>query len=162
MADQEWIKNLANANLTNGSETLEPQDEESVRALLTERIESTIDNLFVEMTEATQVFNFFVSKEQEIKLYRLAANKDQHASGFTVLLGKYHVRFVYQNGQLISKLAHFSGYEEKNINVRVFKPFVDRFGSLMLKMNDIQLMDASMIIKQVLEDVVTAFRQNSF
>ncbi len=160
MADQEWIKNLAGADVVAGSEALEPQDEGAVRQLLTERIESTVDRIFSEMTEACQVFNFYVGKDEEINLYRLAANAETPANGFTIMQGKYHIRFIYQNGHLTSKLAHFSGYDEKNVNVRQFKPFVDRFGSLLWKMNDIQLMDQTMIVKQLLEDLVTAFRQH--
>lgn len=157
MADQEWLKNLSQALLSTDKKSLVPADPEEIHALLCQRIETSMNQLFNEANNSIKIYNFHASKERQISLFTLKPSEYKKDYGLVMSKGRVQAKLIYREGILSSSITTASAFNVEEMHQNLYSPFVDKFGSLMWKKDNTVLFTNENIVKEILEDLTLVF-----
>jgi hypothetical protein len=152
MADQEWIKNLANAKFIDG--TWETANPEAVTKLAADRIEDTIIEIYEEAAEAADVFNLHAVDRPAIRILPIARDKSAGEGGLIMLLGRIQLNLEIIKNKLEARITTVDGYHRSTNLLASLHPHADPFGSVMWIADKSSLMTNEIIIKRLLEQLV--------
>lgn len=157
MADQSWYQHLAEATFT-GSHW-QVNDPGAVESKANRKVALALDELYMRMQEAVEVFNHYARAERAIKLLRVSS--DPTSEGFILLQGanQLHVRCI--EGVLHVSITMQIQFQSKTSLMARFTPSLDVFGGVSWSSETVKHLQIEQIVKLMLQEFCRVFDQGS-
>lgn len=154
MADQEWIRNLANATLHGKEWRL--SDPRAADRIAEARLKECMSDLYAEAEDSCAIYNQNVAEGRQIQLLRVNPVRGSESDGFMLLLEGSQVHAKLSGFELQILVSAKVGYQLKNIALRRFSVERDPFGDIRWRLNKQDLYSYPAIVKLMLEDLCRA------
>ena len=149
MLDQEWIKNLAEAQFNGENWSFANPDD--IRDIYKRKMANIITDLSLEAESAVQSFNLFSKRGHPIKLLK-------SPKGVAFLFAHCQISLVLDSqNHLQSDLLVKYAFQVQKFNLRQYLPYFDPFGELYWSSEGQQKLTYSHILMQVLQEIHEAY-----
>ncbi len=151
MPDRNWLRNLATAQFEKGQWHLEPQTKDA--ASLKERVQKSLIDLYSELQEATEIFNYYAKTAEKISVF---ASKLSYSlvDGAIILIHKNLQITLNMNGdKLIANLTSVQGFDKDSKLLHSFTPTIDAFGSFLWRLENGLIMNNQFITQLLFEEI---------
>lgn len=152
--DSQWLRNLAQSEYNDSGWQL--ADPTSPSFLAQAHVQEILNNLYLKVKEAVNVFNLHADNRKQMRLFQLTLKPGARPCGFAVMIKNLQVKLEQQGNLLKTEAILMRGYQTITVPMRIFEPMFDTFGDVTWVMDKRLTMDAERMTRLFMEDAIRA------